>query len=216
MTTSLQLPASATYGTGIPFTGVAGVRTCHDPFLNCQDPVNLYLPNPGIQTELQARRDATQPWKTIGRYSNQELKFTGNFRIYGGSQYRLYVPAWSHLKDKELTVAPAISTSPRTVAVQAKFLAAGFNTSTALVSQPVKATVSILPATTGKAALQWYDGARWRTSSYISLVNGKGATTFKAAGRGTTHSWRVVTPVLTNNGLTIVATTSRTFKLSVR
>jgi hypothetical protein len=47
-------------------------------------------------------------------------------------------------------------------------------------------------------------------------VNGKGTTTFKAAGRGTTHSWRVVTPALTYNGLPITSTTSNTFKLTVR
>ena len=67
-----------------------------------------------------------------------------------------------------------------------------------------------------KADLQWYDGKVWRHSTYVPLTKGTGTFSFKAAGRGTTRSWRVIVPKMTMNGLPIVATTSGTFKLTVR
>jgi hypothetical protein len=215
MTAGLTVPATAVYSNPVQLTAVAGTRMCPNPTVNCPDPANPWVANPGIVTELQSRVDAAHPWKTIGRYSNQAAQFLVNFKVYGGSQYRLYVPAWSHVKGKELTVAPAISTSVRANTVQAK-VAAGFSTSTAQVGQPVTTTVSVLPAGTVKADLQWYDGKVWRHSTYVQLTKGRGTFTFKASGRGTTRSWRVVTPPMTMNGLPIVATASSIFKLTVR
>ncbi|MEU4193566.1 hypothetical protein AB0E69_16825 [Kribbella sp. NPDC026611] len=216
MTAGLTLPGTAVYSNPVQLTAIAGARLCPNPTVNCPDPSNPFVANPGIVTELQSRPDAAHPWKTIGRYSNQALKFLVNFRVYGGSQYRLFVPAWSHLNGKELTVAPAISTSVRTTTVQTRYVAVGFNTSVAQVGQPVTTTVSIQPAATVRADLQWYDGKLWRHATYIPLTNGKGTFTFKAAGRGTTRSWRVITPAMTMNGQPIAATTSPIFKLTVR
>lgn len=215
MTAALTAPASGVYSENIQLTAVAGTRMCATPLVNCMDPANPFVANPGILTELQSRPDAAHPWKTIGRYGDKPLRYPITFRVYGGSQYRLYVPTWSHLKVRELTVAPAISTSARTNAVRSK-LVAGFNTSVAQVGQLVTATVNVLPAGTVKADLQWYDGKIWRHSTYVQLTKGKGTFSFKAAGRGTTRSWRVVVPKMSMNGLPIVATTSGTFKLTVR
>jgi hypothetical protein len=215
-TVALKVPAAAEYSSSVSFAAVAGVGTCPDPGKACSLGSNPLVSDAGVQPELQIRADAGRPWMTVARYPGRPADFKETFRVTGGGEYRLYVPAWSHELGWTLSIGKAASTSPRRIAVQAKFVAAGFNTSTAAVSQPVKATVSIQPATTGTADLQWYDGTRWRHSSYISLVNGKGTTTFKAAGRGTTHSWRVVTPALTYNGLPIVATSSQAFKLTVR
>ncbi|MDX6263533.1 MAG: hypothetical protein QOH84_5221 [Kribbellaceae bacterium] len=92
----------------------------------------------------------------------------------------------------------------------------GFNTFTAKVGQLVKATVDVQPAGTVKADLQWYDGKAWHHSAYIALTKGKGTLNLKASGRGTTRSWRVVVPKMSMNGLPIVATASRAFKLTVR
>ncbi|MEU4395125.1 hypothetical protein [Kribbella sp. NPDC023855] len=212
----LSVPATNVYSQSLPFSIVAGTRLCANAQVNCPDPANPFVANPGIRTFLQARPDATRPWKTIGTYANQQLRFIANVRLYGGQQYRLYIPSWSHLNGRELTVAPAASTSARYSATQAKFAVVGFNTSTAAVGQIVKTTVDVLPAGTVKADLQWYDGKVWRHATYISLTKGKGTFSFKAAGRGTSRYWRVVVPKMTMNGLPIVATASKPFKLTVR
>ncbi|NUR94701.1 MAG: hypothetical protein HOV67_05510 [Kribbellaceae bacterium] len=216
MTAGLTMPATGVYSGSVQLAGLAGVRLCVNPTVNCPDPSNPFVANPGIQIQLQSRPDAARPWKTIGRYTSQELRFSTSFRVYGGSQYRLYVPSWSHLDGRELTVAPAISTSARYTAVLAKFVTAGFNTSVAQVGQQVTASVSVQPAGTVKADLQWYDGKIWRHAAYISLTRGRGTFAFKAAGRGTTRSWRVVVPKMTMNGLPIQPTPSRALKLTVR
>ncbi|WP_433015446.1 hypothetical protein [Kribbella sp. CA-294648] len=215
-TVGLSVPATNVYSQSLPFSIVAGTRMCANAQYNCPDRTNPFVANPGIRTLLQARPDAARPWKTIGTYTNQQLRFTANVRLYGGQQYRLYIPTWSHLNGRELTVAPAASTSARYSATQAKFAVAGFNTSTATVGQIVKTTVDVLPAGTVKADLQWYDGKVWRHATYISLTKGKGTFSFKAAGRGTSRYWRVVVPKMTMNGLPIVATPSKAFKLTVR
>jgi hypothetical protein len=215
-TAGLTVPAVADYGLSLPFTAVAGVRLCANAMVNCQDPANPFVSKPGIQALLQARPDATRPWKTIGTYKDQKLQFTASVRSYGGQEYRLSVPARSYVLGHELTVAPAISTSLRRVTTRARFTTAGFNPTTATVGQAVKATVNVQPAGTVKADLQWLDGNVWRHAGYVPLVKGKGALSFKASGRGTTRSWRVVVPKMTMNGLPIVATPSRAFKLTVR
>jgi hypothetical protein len=215
-TAGLTVPAVAEYSQSIPFAAVAGTRLCSTALENCADRTNPFVANPGIKTLLQARPDAAHAWKTIGTYTNQKLHFTANVKLYGSQEFRISVPAWSHLDGKALTVAPAISTSVRRVTTRAKFAAAGFNTTTAQAGQVIKATVSVLPAGSVKADLQWLDGKVWRHAGYVPLVKGKGALSFKASGRGTTRSWRVVVPKMTMNGLPIVATPSRAFKLTVR
>ncbi|WP_328333623.1 hypothetical protein OHA70_17040 [Kribbella sp. NBC_00382] len=215
-TAGLTVPAVADYGLSLPFIAVAGVRLCANALVNCQDPANPFVAKPGIQALLQARPDATRPWKTIGTYKDQKLQFTASIRSYGGQEYRLSVPARSYVLAHELSVAPAISTSLRRVSTRARFTTAGFNLTTASVGQAVKATVSVQPAGTVKADLQWLDGKVWRHAGYVPLVKGTGTLSFKASGRGTTRSWRVVVPKMSMNGLPIVATASRAFKLTVR
>ncbi|MDX6281647.1 MAG: hypothetical protein QOH03_2718 [Kribbellaceae bacterium] len=215
-TAGLKVPTVGVYSQSIPFTIVAGTRLCANAQYQCSDPANPFVGNPGIKALLQARPDAAHPWKSIGTYTNQQLQHTANVRVYGSQEYRLYVPTWSHLANSGLTVALGVSTSARYSATQAKFATAGFNTTTAPVGQVVKATVSVLPAGSVKADLQWLDGKVWRHAGYVPLVKGKGALSFKASGRGITRSWRVVVPRMSMSGLPIVATPSRAFKLTVR
>jgi hypothetical protein len=203
LTAAFGIPAIGQYSSTVRFTAEVGSP-------ECSGAVCGYGP-----VSLQARADATKPWVTIGTYNAEPPKFSAAIGVYGGRQYRLSAPAWSH-NTGDIAVAPPISTSARYSAAQAKFSVVGFNTTSASVGQLVKATVNVLPAGSVKADLQWFDGKVWRHGAYIPLTKGKGTLTIKAAGRGTTRSWRVTVPKMTMNGLPIVATASRAFKLTVR
>ncbi|MFI5712800.1 hypothetical protein [Kribbella sp. NPDC051620] len=203
LTATLGMPAIGQYLSTVKFSAEIGSPECYG--VNCG-----YGP-----VYLQARADATKPWATIGKYNAEPPKFSAAIGVYGGRQYRLYVPAWSYYSS-DIRVAPALYTAPRYSAAQAKFSVVGFNTTTAKVGQLIKATVNVLPAGSVKADLQWSDGKVWRHAAYIGLTKGKGTLSFKASGRGTTRSWRVVVPKMSMKGLPILATTSRTFKLAVR
>ncbi|WBQ04612.1 hypothetical protein [Kribbella sp. CA-293567] len=191
----------------ISFTATAEPREC----LAVSCPFSSAMP----PTQLQARPDATKPWKTIGTYTGYST-FTRTFPTSGGREYRLYVPAWQTRDYSRWFVGAAVSTSARYSATQAYLATVGFTTNTAQVGQVVKLAVKVLPAGTVKASLQSYDGKVWRHSTYVPLTKGVGTYSFKAAGRGTTRYWRVVVPKMTMNGLPIVATTSKAFKLTVR
>ncbi len=207
MTVGLRIDPLATYQKSVHFDVVNGAKSC----LTCG-----YDSGRGITSYLQSRADASQPWKTVAFYGGQGAQFSAFVTTYGGRQYRIYVPAWTEISTDRSIVTPAASTSARFSATQAAFRVAGFNTLTAQVGQVVKTTVDVLPAGTVKSSLQWYDGKVWRHSVYIPLTKGKGTFSFKAAGRGTTRYWRVVVPKMTMNGLPIVATPSKAFKLTVR
>jgi hypothetical protein len=204
-TAALAVEAVGTFGSFISFAAAAEAKDC------LPDCGNL-----GGSAYLQARANATQPWKTIGTYYVKG-KFSGNFGIAGGRYYRLYVPSWTEWthNDNRGAVTSAVSTSARYSATRAAFRVAGFNTFTAKVGQVVKLTVEVRPAGTVKGDLQVWDGKVWRHAGYVPLVKGKGTLSVKAAGRGTTRSWRVVVPKMMYNGLPIVATPSRAFKLTV-
>jgi hypothetical protein len=203
LTATLGIPAVGQYLSTVKFSAEVGSPECFG--VTCG-----YGP-----VYLQARADATKPWATIGKYNAEPPKFSAAIGVYGGRQYRLYVPAW-HYYSSDLRVAPAFYTAPRYSAAQAKYSVVGFNTTTAKVGQLIKATVNLLPAGSVKANLQWYDGKVWHHAAYIPLTKGKGTLSLKASGRGTTRSWRVTVPAMSMNGLPILATTSRTFKLAVR
>lgn len=166
---------------------------------------------------LQSRVDASKPWKTIGRYNGGSApRLSSWVTSYGGQQYRVYIPAWAEISDRNRIVTPPSSTSARYSATQTNFLIAGFNTLNARVGQVLTTTVRIQPEPTIKASLQWYDGKVWHHAAYIPLVKGKGTLNIKAAGRGTTRYWRVAVPKMSYYGKPIVATGSRAFKLTVR
>jgi hypothetical protein len=203
LTAALSVAAVGQYSSTIGYSGSVGSPECASTTCG-------YSP-----VYLQARASASKPWATVGRYEGTALKFSGKVAVPGGREYRLYVPAWSYAWD-EFIVAPPSSTSARYSAAQAKYSVVGFNTTTAKVGQLIKATVNILPAGSVKANLQWYDGKVWHHAAYIPLTKGKGTLSLKASGRGTTRSWRVTVPAMSMNGLPILATTSRTFKLAVR
>jgi hypothetical protein len=168
-----------------------------------------------VVTYLQTRIDASRPWKSIGTYSGQGARFSDVIGTIGGQQYRVYIPTSIELSNQRRIVTPPASTTARYSATQAHFITAWFNKRTALVGQVVKLAVDVRPAGSVKADLQVWDGKLWRHAGYVPLVKGTGTLYVKAAGRGTTRSWRVVVPKMTYYGKPILATTSQVFKLAV-
>lgn len=83
-TASLDIPAVGQYLSTIRFTAAYKLPVCMSSTCG-------YGP-----VYLQARADATKPWGTIGRYDDQPPKFSAAIGVYGGRQYRLYVPAFSY------------------------------------------------------------------------------------------------------------------------
>jgi hypothetical protein len=211
-----KVPAFAQYGGPLTILGQAGADGCL-----FREGCTLWQGS-GIPVTMQTRPDRTKPWQYAGRFTayadttNYDIGFQATSTAIGGREYRFYVPSWSYRFDDEWGVTALVSTSPRYIPTQAYYRVAGFNTATARVGQVVTASVDVQPAGTVKASLQWYDGKVWHHGAYVALTKGKGSFSFKASGRGTTRYWRVVVPKMTMNGLPIVATPSKAFKLTVR
>lgn len=168
-----------------------------------------------VITYLQSRIDASRPWKSIGTYSGQGERFRSYLGTTGGQQYRIYIPASTEISSQRRLVTPPASTTARYSATNARFITAWFNKRTAQVGQVVKLVVDVRPAGTVKADLQVWDGKAWRHAGYVPLIKGKGTLNVKAAGRGTTRSWRVVVPKMSYNGKPILATSGPRFTLTV-
>ncbi len=210
MTAGLQVEPLAVYGQTASIQMIAGAQNCLTP-----GPCD-YKTDARMVSLLQSRANPTQPWKTIGTFSNRGPKIYLGVTAYGGTEFRTYVQAWKQLSPtSELIVAPAASTSARYTAVQPEYRYAGFDKSRALVSEVVTTKVEIRPGVT-RASLQVLDGKTWRYVAPIVLKNGIGTYKFKAAGRGTTKTYRVALPKLTVNGLPLVASGSTSFTLTVR
>ncbi|NEA31899.1 hypothetical protein [Streptomyces sp. SID13031] len=211
-----KVPAFTQYGRPLVIVGQAGSDSCLSG-----EYCRLWQGN-GVLVTMQTRAGKTKPWQYAGRFTayadteNDDFGFEATGAAVGGREYRFYVPAWSYRFNDDWEVTGQMSTSPRYIPTQAYYRVAGFNTLTARVGQLVKTTVDVQPAGTVKADLQWYDGKAWHHGAYVPLTKGKGAFSFKASGRGTTRYWRVVVPKMTMNGLPIVATPSKAFKLTVR
>jgi hypothetical protein len=211
-----KVPAFTQYGRPMTIVGQAGADGCLS-----REGCRLWQGS-GIPVTMQTRATTATPWQYAGRFTayadteNYNVGFETSGTAIGGREYRFYVPSWSYRFSDEWWVSGQVSTTPRFIPTQAYYRVAGFNVLTAGVGQLVKTTVDVQPAGTVKADLQWYDGKVWHHSTYIQLTKGKGTFSFKAAGRGTTRYWRVVVPKMTMNGLPIVVTPSKAFKLTVR
>ena len=211
MALSIKVPAVADFGRLMYPGGTAGAQNCLTVSPTCGLDTGA-----GIVVTMQRRADATKPWNYAGRYLEQGDGIEAYTAPTGGQQYRYYLPTWKYFFQNDWTVTSPVSTTARYSATQAHFVVAGFNTLTAQVGQILRTTVEVRPAGAVKASLQWYDGKVWHHAAYIPLTKGKGTLNVKAAGRGTTRYWRVAVPKMTYNGLPIVTTGSRAFKLTVR
>jgi hypothetical protein len=204
MTAGLQVEPLGEFHNFVSFNVVAAGKACSA----CEEDAGG-----GVVAQLQSRISASYPWKTIGTYGGG--RFTQSMLSLGGQQYRIYIPAWTEISTQRQIVTTPVATSARYSATQATFITAWFNKHSAKAGQVVRLAVWVQPEASVRADLQWWDGKVWHHGAYVPLVKGKGTLNIKASGRGTTRSWRVVVPKMSNNGKPILATASRAFKLAV-
>lgn len=211
MTAGLKMAAVAPYKTSVSIEMLQGLQACLPPD-ECG-----YSTDGSVVSWLQSRADATQPWKTIGIYSGWGPTFHTKVISYGGTEFRSYIPAHKQMAGgSPVLVSSASSTSARYSATSANYLKAWFKQPVVLVGQVVETELQVNPPIGGNASLQYWDGTAWKHSAYIPLTNGVGKLTFKAAGRGTTKTFRISLPKLIWLGKPIVATNSAAFTLQVR
>ncbi|TDD46745.1 hypothetical protein E1263_35880 [Kribbella antibiotica] len=202
-----SVPASATYGSRL------GIKSTIDLFTSEGREERAS----GIPVELQARAKATDAWKTYGRYAgNTTTAFDTGIGALGNRQYRIWVPARKVVSTNVIALTPAASTAAKSSTTLTKFTAAGFTPATAQVGTTVKLSVKIQPAVTVQATLQRWDGKKWLNGVKIQLTKGSALVLIKAVGRGTTSRYRVTVPAVLVNGLTVSATSSSAFPLTVR
>ncbi|GAA1143451.1 hypothetical protein GCM10009630_47280 [Kribbella jejuensis] len=198
-----KAPAYGVFGKPMAIRGMAGA--------NDGDETDLYTGS-NIQVTMQTRATASKPWAYAGRYESSVHGFLIEPVAVGGREYRFYVPAWRY---DEVVTGQVISASTY-IPTLADFAVAGFNVRTAQVGQMVKLTVDVRPGGTVKGALQRWDGKYWRTVLPVPVTKGKAVMYVRAAGRGTTTTYRVAVPGMTYYGLPIQTTGSRSFTLAVR
>ncbi|GAA2831248.1 hypothetical protein [Kribbella solani] len=204
------VPRFGVFGKPMTISGLAGG-------LDCQfgGKCRIY-PGSGVPLTMQTRASASKPWAYAGRYTSYDLVgFQAESVAVGGREYRFYAPSWKDANGDLIVTAQAISES-RYIPTLANFAVVGFNVRTAQVGQLVKLTVDVRPGGTVKGALQRWDGKYWRSVLTVPITKGKAVMYVRAAGRGTTTSYRVAVPGMTYYGLPIQTTGSRSFTLSVR
>ncbi|HEY3561118.1 MAG TPA: hypothetical protein VGL05_26825 [Kribbella sp.] len=165
-----------------------------------------------IQVTMQTRANASKPWAYAGRYESNPHGFLVEPVAVGGREYRFYVPAWRY----DPVVTGQVISASKYIPTLADFAVAGFNVRTAQVGQMVKLTVDVRPGGTVKGALQRWDGRYWRSVLTVPVTKGKAVMYVRAAGRGTTTTYRVAVPGMTYYGLPIQTTGSRSFTVTVR
>ncbi|WP_405064099.1 hypothetical protein OG474_21280 [Kribbella sp. NBC_01505] len=169
----------------------------------------------GIPVELQTRPTSTAAWKTSGRYAgNTTAAFDTGIAALGNRQYRLWVPGRKKVSAHEITLIPEVSTSAKSSVTLTKFTAAGFSPSTAKLGATVNLSAKIQPAATVQGTLQRWTGKTWINGSKVQFKNGTALVPIKASGA--TARYRVNLGPFVFNGLTINATTSSTFTLTIR
>ncbi|MFB6720298.1 hypothetical protein ACFCV3_09075 [Kribbella sp. NPDC056345] len=204
------MPAQQVYNRDIQFAA-----TLHRFFCAC-----AATPDPDpIQVDLQARPNSSTPWKTVisnSRPNGQEIPLPT--RSLGSRQYRLWVPSYTRYYDDghAIEVTAPASTSARTSLTLAHFGKVGIFPASAPVSATVKLIVQLSPQVDMKAALQRWDGKQWRYAREVRLTKGHADIAIRAAGRGTTTKYRILTPRVIVNGLPTEPNTSAPFTLTVR
>ncbi|GAB3937470.1 hypothetical protein GCM10029976_050550 [Kribbella albertanoniae] len=204
------MPAQQVYNRDIQFGA-----TLHRFFCAC-----AATPDPApIRVDLQARPNSSAPWKTVvsnSRPNGQQVPLPS--RSLGSRQYRLWVPSYTRYYDDghAIEVTAPASTSAKTSLTSAHFGKVGIFPASAPVSATVRLIVQLSPQVDMKAALQRWDGKQWRYAREVRLTKGHADIALRAAGRGTTTKYRILTPKLLLNGLPIEASTSAPFTLTVR
>ncbi|MET7283512.1 hypothetical protein ABZS29_35120 [Kribbella sp. NPDC005582] len=167
--------------------------------------------------EVHARPNSSSPWKKVGENAGQTdgKLFQAPGGRSGGQEYRLWVPATETYRGDVTLVTPPASTAAKFVRKYSE-IQFGYPWATAQVGVTVHRTVKALPGLPLKAALHKWDGKQWRYVRAIQLGSkGTADLAIRAAGRGTTQKYRIVTPPVKVNGLPVELSTSDTFTLTV-
>ncbi len=185
----------------------------------CACPEDLTPDQDAVEAQVQARPNSSAPWKTI--YANARTPGTPipmSPLSKGSQQYRIFVPAYTTgwVGSRPIVVMRPVSSSVKTSLTLALFGKTGFFPASAPVSATTKLIVQLSPRLDMKAALQRWDGKQWRYAREVRLAKGLTEIPIRAAGRGTTTKYRILTPKLLLNGLPIEASTSAPFTLTVR
>jgi hypothetical protein len=203
-------PAYGVFGKPMTIAGIAGALLCDNPGA-CG--AGRLFGGAGVPVTMQTRANAAKAWEHAGRYTSYDrVGFQAQPVAVGGREYRFYAPAW---KGYSIVTGMAIS-GTKYIPTLADFAVAGFNVTSAQVGQMVKLTVDVRPGGTVKGALQRWDGKYWRSVLTVPVTKGKAVMYVRAAGRGTTTTYRVAVPGMTYYGLPIQTTGSRSFTLTVR
>ncbi|MFB6720304.1 hypothetical protein ACFCV3_09105 [Kribbella sp. NPDC056345] len=171
----------------------------------------------GIKVELQARAKSTDAWKTYGRYAgNTTAAFDTGIASLGNRQYRLLVPARKIVGTNVIALTPATSTSAKSSTTLTKFISAGFTPAVANRGANVDLSARISPASTVKARLQFWDGRSWFDAGPLQFNKGYALQHGSAGDEPGSARFRITVPAVLVNGLTVSATTSSAFTLTVR
>ncbi|WP_344159460.1 hypothetical protein [Kribbella yunnanensis] len=171
----------------------------------------------GIPVELQARAGTTDAWKTYGKYAgNTTTAFDTGIASLGNRQYRLWVPARKIVSTNVIALTPATSTSAKSSKTLIKFISAGFTPAVARRGANVDLSARISPASTVKARLQFWDGQRWFDAGPLQFTKGYALQHGGAGDEPGSARFRITVPAVVVNGLTVSATTSSAFTLTVR
>ncbi|GAB3937458.1 hypothetical protein GCM10029976_050520 [Kribbella albertanoniae] len=171
----------------------------------------------GIKVELQARAKTTDAWKTYGRYAgNTTAAFETGIASLGNRQYRLLVPARKIVATNVIALTPATSTSAKSSVTLTKFISAGFTPAVANRGANVDLSARISPASTVKARLQFWDGQAWFDAGPLQFNNGYALQHGGAGDEPGSARFRITVPAVLVNGLTVSATTSSAFTLTIR
>ncbi|TDD57466.1 hypothetical protein E1263_23745 [Kribbella antibiotica] len=205
----ITVPAKAVYGARL------GIKSTLDLFTSEGREERAS----GIKVELQARGKTTDAWKTYGRYDgNTTTAFDTGIAALGNRQYRLFVPARKVVSGNVIVLTPATSTSAKSSTTSIKFVSAGFTPGTVKPYGDSSLTAKIQPAATVKGMLQYYNSVskKWINALPVQFKNGALLVRDSAGDtRGTTH-FRINLPAITVGGLTLSATTSATFGLTIK
>ncbi|WP_405064100.1 hypothetical protein OG474_21285 [Kribbella sp. NBC_01505] len=207
MSAGLSVPVSAVYSSTL------GMKTTLDLFTSEGREERAS----GIPVELQARASATGSWKTYGRFSgNTTAAFNTGLASLGNRQYRILVPARKVVSGNVIALTPASSTSAKSSKTYIKFLSAGFTPSTAKRGANVDLSAKIQPASTVKARLEFFDGRSWFDVGYLQFNKGAAIQHGSAGAEAGSSRYRVTVPAVVVNGLTVSATSSAAFTLTVK
>jgi hypothetical protein len=169
---------------------------------------------------VQARKDARYAWVAVGSTrTDAGDKFSYRVTNPGTRQYRVVVP--NRVTPASGTQGPraelGTATLPRTVTATTRVLSAKFLTPTVTYGHASAAYLAVSPAGSQRALLQSRSATgTWSGVAYKTLAAGKGSVAVTWKKRGVTAFRWYVPASTTSTGLTVGATISPSFNLTVR